>query len=507
MLASSAARASAALRNLTAADSALDMQRSALAAFSVEHADSVSARRARLDTLAQCRRAVADATDRATQAQQRADAIDVQRQQHATSDAMARAELQRHRSKAAAAETDAKAAVDEAAAIEDGLVALAAAVETAREKQAHIHSLLNMLDDIAGTGAAGDGSAKAVSQLAEMDAQIAAKRAEVQRANEKISQNERSQQKHDQQKALHERKLAKGASGSGEPSAEDPVLRNFQKLIAGKRVALQTAVDEAERSLARLLDVRQSMAADDRMAQDSAALRATLDANLTAASGEFAAAHTAHAVAQSRLTVVAQRQSSARAALADAQSAIAQTTARIEAIEAETRRHERDAAAIAASQTEADAALAAAVAAEQRAAVDAREFDADVSEYDELVRQRQREIASAALHGETLRKAAFDVLFDAGQRRHFEALRQLQQQVQACGRHGALILIFIVCFRLTCFDAIPYSSCVFVGARDSQVTSSVTEHAALGRDVDAAWSRAQQSQARVAEATKLLKAA
>jgi hypothetical protein len=41
----------------------------------------------------------------------------------------------------------------------------------------------------------------------------------------------------------------------------------------------------------------------------------------------------------------------------------------------------------------------------------------------------------------------------------------------------------------------------------AQVASAATEHVALGRDVDAAWTRAQQSQARVAEATKLLKTA
>ncbi len=106
-----------------------------------------------------------------------------------------------------------------------------------------------------------------------------------------------------------------------------------------------------------------------------------------------------------------------------------QTAARIDAIEEGARRHERDAAAARAAQTEADAALAAAVASEQRAAVDAREFDADAGEFDELVRQREREIAAAALRGAELRKTAFDALFDAAQKRQFEALRQLQLQV------------------------------------------------------------------------------
>jgi hypothetical protein len=69
-----------------------------------------------------------------------------------------------------------------------------------------------------------------------------------------------------------------------------------------------------------------------------------------------------------------------------------------------------------------------------------------------------------------------------------------------------LKLFFFVLFSLDWYlcHALP----VYPRAsRESQVTSSVTEHTALGRDIDAAWSRAQQSQARVAEATKLLKAA
>ncbi len=50
-------------------------------------------------------------------------------------------------------------------------------------------------------------------------------------------------------------------------------------------------------------------------------------------------------------------------------------------------------------------------------------------------------------------------------------------------------------------------TCALSSVRFLQVTSAATEQVALGRDVDAAWARAQQSQARVAEATKALRTA
>ena len=121
MLATTAARAAAALLNLTASDRAADAQRAALAAFAAEHANAAAARRTRLDALTQSRQSVADSTERVTQARQRVDAIEAQRQEHANSDALARADLQRHRAKAAAAETEVQSAADEAAAIESGL--------------------------------------------------------------------------------------------------------------------------------------------------------------------------------------------------------------------------------------------------------------------------------------------------------------------------------------------------------------------------------------------------